>query len=297
MPERPVYLFATMDCEAPLDAPCPPWGVDGPRSRDQAARSTDAFEAILRQAGLVGTYFIVPQLAGQDPAYWQAIGRRGGELGLHVHAQLLTQPGKWAKFLGQYEPPVQRQILAEAVDQWADAMGFRPSVFRPGNFSGDPGLYDWLGELGLVAGSVALPGRQHEQYAAHWPAEPTSAALLPADREPQKAFLDVPVTTGPGRAATLGDPLHLRVDDIDQADMVAEIVAAALARHRPDHPLPMTITFMTHNIVPFDRPEMADRLRRWLDAIDRTVASCGFTRGNTTLAEFRRHCLSLQGTS
>lgn len=276
-----------MDCEKPLDAPRPEDGLWGPADDEQAGLAIAAFDQTLAQAGLVGTYFAVPDLATRHAPLLQQLRRRGSEVGLHVHAQGLGPDRRWKQFLGACTPQAHRTILTEALAQWTLDMGHAPEVYRPGNFSGNPRMLKQLPPLGLLAGSVSLPGRFNPAYAADWSETPPTAYLAPAEQG-LPAFLDIPVTADVSRN-TDGEPAHLRIEITDPGE-IESIVHAALQQSR-DENIPPTVTVMTHNNVPYHEQTWRDTLQRWIDELFRILKPCAQNLHAVTIHEFRKRLL------
>ena len=284
-----LYIFFTMDCEAVCDRDMSQFNMGAPPDWQFSGRSIRRFDEVLGDEGLVGTYFIVPDNARVHRDMWQELAERGNELGLHLHPQGFGD-GRWDRFFGEYDARTQLQLLREAGDAWSDALGRRPRVFRPGNFSGDPSVVPTLIEAGFVAGSVSLPERVRPELAAAWRGVPHSCALVPADAPRPDAFLEVPVSSWTEAAAgDRHDPPHLRVEarSMDEGAF-RTVIAQNLDSPLPVPPLPRTLVVMTHNTPDYTEAAMEQRLRRLIDQIRDGAANRGLRVVNSSIEGLRR---------
>lgn len=178
--DRDLYVFFTMDCERVIDRDMSRHGIWGPPDWAFSERSIRRFHAILADEGLTATYFIVPDVAKAHAKLWAELAASGNELGLHLHPQGFGD-FRWTRFMPEYSGANQLKLLDEAITVWKDAIGYRPRVFRPGNFSGSPTMFPTLLKAGLIAGSVSLPGRVRKGYFADWAGFSSGAQFLPKD--------------------------------------------------------------------------------------------------------------------
>ncbi|MBN1640679.1 MAG: polysaccharide deacetylase family protein [Anaerolineae bacterium] len=200
----PLYVAFTMDCER-IAAESPP---GGPVSWELSERAIRGYCEALLAHGCPPTLFLTPECAARHAALLEGLAARGVELGLHVHPQSLGD-GRYERYLGEYDPGGQREILDSAADPLAQATGARPRSFRPGNFSASDATYPLLYHLGFRQGSVSDPGRCSPQYAAEWVGAPPDPHYVdPTDRlrAGNLPFLEVPVTTDPARRRPNGFP-------------------------------------------------------------------------------------------
>jgi len=173
---RDLYVFFTMDCERVVDRDMSRHGIWGPPDWAFSERSIRRFHAILADEGLIATDFIVPDVAKAHAKLWSELGARGNELGLHLHPQGFGDM-KWTRFMPEYGEADQLKLLDEAMTAWKDAIGHRPCVFRPGNFSGSSTIFPTLLEAGLVAGRFRCPdacARAISPTGLDFPQEPSS---------------------------------------------------------------------------------------------------------------------------
>jgi len=292
---RDLYVFFTMDCERVCDRDLSMHGIWGPPDWAFSERSIRRFDQILCEEGLIGTYFIVPDTAEAHPALWAELTARGSELGLHLHPQGFGDL-RWDRFLPEYDESARIELLREAMDVWQRALGRRPTVFRPGNFSGNVALFPTLLRAGLIGGSVALPGRVRQDFRANWADLGASCRFLPDDADRAAAFLEVPVSASASRFVGTDDhrdPLHLRVEaQTMDTDLFREVVVENLTCRLPDPSFPRSLVVMTHNTPDYTE----DRWERRLRDLIRIIRSCAEAHGmclvNTTIERLRQMLLS-----
>lgn len=293
----PVWLFVTMDCERVCPHDMSAHGVWGPPNTSFSRDAISRFDDVLSEYGLVGTYFVVPDLAAEHPEVWERLTGRGCELGLHLHPQAFGTWLEWDRPLGGYPAAQGREVLARACDVWAGAFVRRPRVFRAGNFSGDVGLFPVLREAGLVAGSTVLPGRRMTAYAADWRGFPQGAQFRPESRSPAEAFLEAPVSAE--RDPDVGadgfcNPRHLRVESVlsDDVAFCSGVLRGCLDGPTARPGMPRTIVVMSHNTADFTDRQFEARLRRLVDLIHAEVSARGLEVRNAPLLTFRAAALS-----
>ncbi len=294
---RDLYVFFTMDCERVVDRDMSRHGIWGPPDWKFSERSIRRFHAILADEGLIATDFIVPDVAKAHAKLWSELAAGGNELGMHLHPQGFGD-FRWDRFMPEYGEPDQLKLLDEATTAWKDAIGHRPRVFRPGNFSGSPTIFPTLAKAGLVAGSVSLPGRVRRGYFADWAGFPSEAQFLPKEVDRADAFLELPVTTSRKHIRNTGDrqePLHLRVEarSIDP-DMFREIIREQLEAPLIDPSLPRILVVMTHNTPNYAEAKMEKRLRDLIQAIRDSAKRLNLRVVNTGMLELRKTLLKKQ---
>ena len=151
MNSNELHACFTMDCEQ-IDSLA---DQRGPVTWELGERSIRGYCETLLEHGLGATLFIVPQAAERYRTTLLELAGAGIELGLHYHPQDHGYPD----FFGAFTSEEQDQMLREAMDQWSQALGLTPFVFRPGNFSANDATFSTLVRLGFLAGSVSLPQR------------------------------------------------------------------------------------------------------------------------------------------
>ena len=290
-----VHLFFTMDCERVLDRDMSKHGIWGPPDWAFSERSIRRFDAILADEKLMATYFIVPDVARAHAKTWAELAARGNELGMHLHPQGFGDM-KWKQFMPEYTQADQLKLLDEAMTAWQKAIGYRPLVFRPGNFSGSPTMFPTLLRAGLVAGSVSLPGRVRPAYHANWAEFSPEAQFLPAGVDRADAFLELPVTVRRGSADDGGrhrDPAHLRVEACSIGpEQFAEIIRKHLSAPPADASMPRILVVMTHNTPDYTEASMETHLRDLIQTIRTAAVERDFRLVNTSMLTLRERLLS-----
>ena len=90
-----IRLFVSMDCERVCPHDMSAHGVWGPPDSAFSRRAISRFDEVLAEYGLLGTYFVVPDLAVEHLEVWERLAARGCELGLHLHPQSF---GRWLEW-------------------------------------------------------------------------------------------------------------------------------------------------------------------------------------------------------
>ena len=154
------------------------------RARDQTERLLD----LLEEAGALGTFFVLDDVARNEPGLVAEIARRGHEVASHGHAH---------RPLAEEGPDRFRTGMAAARDRLADLTGTAPVGFRAPYFALTPAA-SWapgiLAELGFVYSASVLPAWNP---LAGWPGAPRRPFLWPS------GVLELPVPV-----ARIG-PVHL----------------------------------------------------------------------------------------
>lgn len=152
--DKQLFVLFTMDVEPSTANP----GVSGPDSDEAGMRAILDFQAVLRSAGFRATYFVHPELALAYADFYLELADEGNGIGLHLHTTKFS-PAKQPYELGGLVPEEQKRVLRIAADMFAEGLGERPKIFRPGCFSANDGTYKVLTELGFSGGSISIPGR------------------------------------------------------------------------------------------------------------------------------------------
>ena len=290
---RQLHVFFTMDCERAVDVDLSRFNMGGPPDWSFSEKTIRRFSEVLREEGFVATYFVVPDTARAQSALWRELTETRSEVGLHLHPQGFGHMRR-DRFFGDYDEPSQLKLLAEATSVWAQALGRAPEVFRPGNFSGSPGIFPTLLKAGLVAGSVSLPGRVRLELGAQWAGFGTACRLMPREWREGAPFLEIPVSASlsePG-APSRHDPKHLRVEARSMtARDFEEVIAQNLDCPLLDERMPRTLVVMTHNTPDYTDPAMEQRLRDLVAMIHEAASARGMAICNTTMEGLRRQVL------
>jgi Polysaccharide deacetylase len=167
-----IKIVLTMDCE-PTTATSHP-SATGPATWGVGEDAVRGYVEIAAGYGLPVTLFVHPEAAMAQAEMFRELERNGACLGLHMHPwkySLWKHGGR--KFMAHYgglSPGDQEALLAEASDIWAEAIGHRPTYFRPGTFSANDAIFQVLHARGFRGGSCTAPGRIIPEMQAIWTA-------------------------------------------------------------------------------------------------------------------------------
>lgn len=235
-----------MDCERKAKE-APEGG--GPESWEISERAITEFSDMLIRKGFRGAFFIHPETARRHAHLFLELKDRGFELGMHLH------PGNFRdhsfkRCLGSYGFDEQRHILSLAVDDWKEALGYKPDSFRSGFFSANDHTFRILYELGFKQSSTSKPGRDLPELYASWVgAYPYPHHVNHDDRlavgrsEPY----EVPVSVNPQRLREHRDPLDLRVEERCMLKQHKETIDFNIRRMKELNVNPKVILSVTHN--------------------------------------------------
>ena len=278
MAAKPLYVIFTQDCEQLMDDSL----HGGPEVWSISERSVTGFADTLEGYGLSATFFIVAQTAAAQPALYHDLEERGFEIGLHIHPQD-TGLG-YTDYLGGHTFEEQVQMFDTVADQWADAIGKRPTTFRGGNFSANDQTYPALVATGFTHGSVSSPGRQYDMAKAIWQCAVPYAhyahkanRLFPGDLD----FYEIPLTCDQVRRRAPHLPMELRIEGGD-GDTHRQTIRQAWA-DMADYPddAPRIIMPFTHNTHFYD--DTNGEKRQALDAIVDEINSIADEEGYTVV--------------
>lgn len=264
----PLHVTFTMDCER-IAAESPP---GGPASWALSERAIHGYCEQLLGRGYRPTLFVVPECARQHAAMLVQLAERGVELGLHVHPQSLADH-RYRRCLGEYDAGRQRDIVGLATEMLGQAIGKRPLSFRPGNFSASSATYGVLYDLGFRQGSVSDPGRNRPEWAATWEGAPPDPHYVdPTDplRVGSLPFLEVPLSTDPGRRRPDGLPYELRLESGPFEIWQRPIIDSVLRRMEAEQVRFRALCILTHNCYAYDRQDdpRSAALQGMLDYLD-----------------------------
>jgi len=289
MSDKRVFVCFTMDCET-LQGRA---GAGGPATWDLAERAMRGYTEYLDRRGYRATLFLVPETAQTLSHVAQDLARAGVDIGSHMHPQD-THLG-YDGFLGEFDYEMQLEILADGRDRFAQAVGFPPTSFRPGNFSASDDTFPALVELGYRQGSVSLPGRQNSEIAACWGGAEPFAHWASADdhrRAGRLDFLELPCTAHPGDVSNTAEGFearHIRFERENLREYGEQVITQSLdLQIAQDHWLKSLIV-MTHDTREYGDPnELAQQHLEWiLDVIEEAVADRGLQLIPATLKEIR----------
>jgi hypothetical protein len=247
-----LYVVFSMDCER-IAAESPP---GGPETWDLSERSITAYNELLLAAGFPTTLFVVPECGERHADMLCELGRRGVDLGMHLHPQSFLGL-QYNKYLGEYDAATQHDLIERGVNMLTSAFGSRPTSFRSGNLSASDDTFPILSELGFRQGSMSIPDRDIAEYVAHWAgAEPfvhwASATDLGAAGD--LPFLELPVTTIPGRMQPNGAPYEMRIEFGSAEEWHIPILEAALLEMERLESEFRAICIFTHNFHDYSDP-------------------------------------------
>ncbi len=295
MNDKRVFVCFTMDCET-LQGRA---GAGGPADWKLAEQAMRGYVEYLADRGYSATLFLVPETAEVLSHVAQDLAAAGADIGSHMHPQ--DADVGYDGYLGEFDYDTQWQILGRARDRFAQAIGFAPTSFRPGNFSANNHTFSVLVDLGYRQGSVSLPGRQIAKIAARWDgAEPFAHWANGNDykRAGNLDFLELPCTAHPQDASHPRegvDPRHLRLERDDFCEYGRQIVEQSLDMQiANNHPLKVIVA-MTHNTRDYGNPaEPARQHLQWLlDTIEQAAAARGLELVPATLARIRAAAVAL----
>jgi peptidoglycan/xylan/chitin deacetylase (PgdA/CDA1 family) len=277
-----LYACFTMDCEE-VGA-----NQGGPVTWEYGERAIRGYCETLSGHGLGATLFVVPKAANRYAATLRELARAGIEVGLHYHPQDHGYPD----YLGAFSAEEQEKMLREGMEQWSQALGSAPRVFRPGNFSANDATFPTLTRLGFLAGSVSCPLRNFVEAKANW----VGALLYPhfahkANRllAGDLPFYEVPVTVDWESVMWGGKtPLELRIEMVDARNH-GYTVRKAVKRQLEAKSRQPCLVVVTHNI--FDYANPTEFRRQVLDGLvaemQRTAEMNGLALRPATLTGLR----------
>lgn len=250
-----LHVLFTMDVE-PTTAVA---GRSGPASNEAGLRAVVNYEQVLDAHGYRATYFVHPEVAEAAPGFFRELKGRGSSVGLHVHTTKFA-PDPQPCELGGLAASDQRRILQQASKMFEAALGFRPTLFRPGCFSANDAAFGVLVELGFKGGGVSIPGRIWPGRHCIWAGADPYPHLAHASFRQAKGdlpFVEIPLSVD------LTDPIcsnpngfyHYR--DLRPGGMYSEEDEApydrraalhrVLQRMAADHPAVKTLVVDVHN--------------------------------------------------
>ena len=156
-PRDKVHFIFKVDCE-PLRALSPMCG--GPETWDESEAAVSAIREVFEVHGLrhALTFFPTPEAARAHAPMWREWMAEGVGLGIQPNVPGFRFP-TYDKDLGQYDESTERQIIGEAIDDYSDALGFRPSSYVPCCGSRSPATARLLVEAGFRQMGSPSPGR------------------------------------------------------------------------------------------------------------------------------------------
>jgi hypothetical protein len=152
-----IYFAYKVNCE-PLRARSPMCG--GPETWDESELTIRAIRDVFETRGLrrALTFLPTPEAAQAHAPLWREWHAEGVGLGVQPNVPGFRFP-TYEKDLGQYSEAMQRRIIAEAVDDFTQALGFRPESYVPCCGSRSAVTLRLLYEAGFRQMGTPAPGR------------------------------------------------------------------------------------------------------------------------------------------
>ncbi len=286
-----LWVCFTMDVER-VRKYSPPGGPEDWASAQHSARS---YCDLLLDSGYPVTLFIVPEAAEEQSALFRTLAGEGHECALHIHPQ--SWKDHWKEpdehdYFGGYGPREQREMLRAARDQWAQALGFLPKAFRPGNFSANDDTFHALVDTGFTHGSVSEPERLMPDCKADWRGAcrhvrraSAESRLVPGELD----FVEVPLTVDPDERDDWTGTGDIRFEGADAEKIIraagkeigSQIDAQAPLKH---------LCFFTHNFVqywPDGEPRELARLKEVVAELPRIAGHYGLVVNGAVLRQVR----------
>jgi hypothetical protein len=188
-----LHVVFTMDCQPAHTRFAP----EGPKNWLQSALAIDSFCSALSRYGYQPTLFLTPSCAAEHEPLLREKSDGAVDLGLYLQPQSLPG-GQYGRYLGEYSPALQREIVTLARTQYQDVLGARPLSVRSAMYSASDSTFAVLAELGFRQSSLSSPGRQVRPHAADWVgADPDAHFAHPSNRlrSGELPLLEVPATT------------------------------------------------------------------------------------------------------
>jgi hypothetical protein len=132
----------------------------GPETWAESERAIRSIREVFEARGLRGalTFLPTPEAARAHAPLWRAWAADGVGLGIQPNVPGFRFPA-YTRDLGQYDEATQRRIIAEAVEDYVDALGIRPDTYVPCCGSRSPATPRLLVEAGFRQLGSPAPGR------------------------------------------------------------------------------------------------------------------------------------------
>lgn len=242
--DKRLFLSFFIDCEASQPAV---------RDLDLGRRASVGFANQLERRGMKATFHVLPSDAEPHAATYRDLSTRGHEVGLHVHPAVDGHQ----EFLGVCGPDEQHDILAQAGDRFARALGFGPQTICIGYMSTNDHTYGVLYDLGYRHGTCSMPTRVLPECASVHAGAPLDVhyahrynRVLPGDLD----FVNIPPTVDPDSRMWGGrHPLDLRIELVDAKNHWYTIDKAVRRQVAAGVPVKI-LRVITHNTYDYGNP-------------------------------------------
>ena len=282
---RTLHVIMSMDCVPPRAAP----GIAGPGGWEAARRAIERFGSILKEEGLLGTFFVAPEALKRLGSTVTDLLSEDMEAGLLCHPQI----SNYKTYLGAYDYELHREIVHLGQEIWSDKMGEPARSFRAGFFSANDYTYQILCMEGFRQSSLSLPGRVDEEQYSMWDNTfPFPHHTDPLDRRNAGSMevYEVPVTSDFEAEDTGSDetftPPHLRLESPGVSDYAEDLIEKHLDHMEAESAGVRAITFVTRNSVAWGREDdpHVERLQTLMKRVRRLAESKGLEVVPQTLA-------------
>jgi hypothetical protein len=154
---RRLYFVFKVDCE-PLKAQSPACG--GPDSWEVSERIVHGIREIVEREGLRRAliFNLTPEAAQAHAPLWRAWHDEGIQFGIQPNVPGFRYP-TYTQDLGQYDATMQRQIIAEASEDFQNALGVSTDTYSACCGSKSPATWRLLYEAGYRQTFSPVPGR------------------------------------------------------------------------------------------------------------------------------------------
>jgi hypothetical protein len=250
----------------------------GPADYAEGERAIKGYAAVAQRYNFPLTLFAHPEVAINSGDLLLELERsQSACLGLHLHPYKFRD-GRYKFDVGAYPFDEQRNILAEAVDDWQAALGKKPIYFRSGFSSGNDATYAVLLDLGFRGVAISNPGRVLPEHCSVW---------VGAELYPHRAHLgfrqligtsdlvEIPVSVDESRPLKLDHAggagyewLYVPADYHHEA-----VVKHLLERFKADQPALPVIYIDTHNDQDYTDPNHPARKNLEL-TLETIVSTC-----------------------
>jgi len=151
-----LYFHIGIDAE-PLEETSPCGGF---LTWEESERVIKKWLELFRRRNLVkgAGFYLTPEAAKAHTELFKDLKEEGFEIGIQPNVPAFRYP-KYKYDLGYYDEEMQRQIIGEAIEDFYNALGFKPETYTPCCGSRNEHTYLILIEYGIKQIRVPVPGR------------------------------------------------------------------------------------------------------------------------------------------